>query len=89
VSSRWADEPVSCADPECPEPQPSAQPEADGDLRYYACACGMEFGYEVARQDAGACQLGIPEQVRRAASIEPGQPESGQPVFIGSIGRRP
>ncbi len=85
MTDRWVDEPVSCGDPECPELQPSAQPEADGDLRYHACACGFEFGYEMAGQDedAGACSLGVPEAVRRRASVPP-----QEPVFL-QIGRRP
>jgi hypothetical protein len=86
VADRWVDEPVPCFDPEC---SGQAEPEADGDLRYHACAaCGFEFGYEQAgEQDAGACSLGISEEVRRAASIAP--PQEKQSVFLGTIGRRP
>jgi hypothetical protein len=88
MADRWVDEPVPCFDPECAEDGGMGFPEADGDLRYYACPeCGMEFGYEQVRQDAGACQIGIPEEVRRAASIAPAQ--DPQPVFLGTIGRRP
>jgi hypothetical protein len=83
----WSDEPVPCFDPECAEAGGVAEPESDGELRYYACTtCGYEGGYEQVRQDAGACSLGIPEEVRRAASPAP----EPQPVFLGSmIGRRP
>jgi rubredoxin len=85
VSERWVDAPVPCHDPECGG---TAEPESDGELRYHACTtCGYEFNYEQASQDAGACQIGVPEDVRRAASIEPRLPD--QPVFIGTIGRRP
>lgn len=86
MSELWADEPVRCLDSECPQPQPSAQPEADGDLRYYACLCGQEFGYQRAGQADATCAAGVPEEVRRAASFGSGQPA---PVFLGSIGRRP
>jgi hypothetical protein len=93
VAERWVDAPVTCGDPECPESQPSAQPEADGDLRYYACLCGYEFGFEKAAPAEGNCSLGVPEEVRRAVSIEPGSsapPQGPQPVFLGTtIGRRP
>jgi hypothetical protein len=88
VADRWVDEPVPCHDPECAEDGGVAEPESDGELRYYACArCGYEFGYQMARQDAGTCSLGVPEAIRRAASIEPAQ--EPQPVFLGTIGRRP
>jgi len=97
VSGRWVDEPVTCRDPECLYPQPSAQPEADGPLRYYACPCGYEFPAEMAGQDAGSCQLGIPEGIRLrvSASQPPGVVtiDSGaerRSVFLGvKIGRRP
>ena len=85
---RWVDEPVPCGDPECAEVYGSmAEPESDGELRYYACiTCGYEFGYEMTRQPEGTCQLGVPEEVRRIASREPAQEQ--QPVFLGAIGRR-
>lgn len=91
MTQRWVDEPVPCLDPECAEQGGMAEPESDGDLCYYACSrCGYEGGYEQVRQDAGACALGIPEEVRRLASpVPPAQP-AGQPVFLGTtIGRRP
>jgi len=88
VADRWVDEPVPCGDPECAETGGMAEPESDGELRYYACvACGYEFGYEMTRQPEGTCQLGVPEEVRRIASRVPVQ--SPQPVFLGTtIGRR-
>lgn len=86
MSGQWVDEAVRCGDPECELEQPSAQPEADGDLRYYACRCGFEFGFERDAPQEGACSLGVPEDVRRKASIDP-TPQ--QPVFLGTIGRRP
>jgi hypothetical protein len=87
VTDRWVDEPVPCGDPECAEKGGLGFPEADGELRYYACTtCGYEFGYEMTRQPEGTCQLGIPEEVRRIASIVPAQEK--QPVFLGTIGRR-
>jgi hypothetical protein len=98
VTGAWADEKVPCMDPECRYPQPSAEPEADGPLRYYACPCGFEFGYSAAAPEAGSCALGVPESVRRALSIAgrsagipvPALTEEGRKVFLGpSIGRRP
>lgn len=88
MADRWVDEPVPCGDPECTG---MAEPEADGELRYYACTtCGFESGYEMTRQPEGTCQLGVPEDVRRLASVPPAQQSAGQPVFFGtSIGRRP
>jgi hypothetical protein len=63
-----------------------AQPEQDGDLIYYACGCGYEFGYQrVAQEQDNACQLGVPEEIRRAAS--PPDPGPGLPLL--QIGRRP
>jgi hypothetical protein len=83
----WIDTRVSCGDPECAEPQPSAEPESDGDLRYYACLCGYEFGHQkAAPASQDTCAAGVPEHVRRAVSVDP---EPGQPVFLGSVGRRP
>jgi hypothetical protein len=89
MPDRWVDEPVPCLDPECAEAGGMAEPESDGELRYFACStCGYEGGFEMARQSEGTCQLGISEDVRRAASFEPRQ--DPQPVFLGTtIGRRP
>ena len=100
MADRWVDEPVTCGDPECAEAtgQKTAMPESDGELRYYACTeCGYESGYEQARQDAGACQLGVPEEVRLrySASQPPGvmtlvSGDERRSVFLGTtIGRRP
>lgn len=78
-----------CTDSECAG---IAEPEEDlaegGVLRYFVCrTCETEFGYELVRDEAaaGSCSLGIPEGVRRAASLEP----ASKGVFIGQIGRRP
>lgn len=87
MSGRWVDEPVPCLDPECAEAGGMAEPESDGELRYYACAvCGYEGGYEQTAPAEGNCQLGVPEEVRRIASVPP--PQDPQPVFLGTIGRR-
>lgn len=94
----WSDEPVPCGNPECAERGGMADPESDGELRYYACTrCGYEFGYEQASRPEGACQLGVPEEVRRSLSIAgrsidipvPELTEEGRKVFLGAIGRRP
>jgi hypothetical protein len=78
-----------CLDSDCAG---VAEPEEDsaegGMLRYFTCSrCGMEFGYELVRDEdaAGNCSMGIPESVRRVASVPP----EGKGVFIGQIGRRP
>lgn len=84
MTERWVDEPVPCLDPECAESGGMAEPESDGELRYYAClTCGYEGNYEMTRQPEGNCSLGIDESVRRRASVPP-----QEPVFLGTIGRR-
>jgi len=81
------DAPADCRDPECPYPQPSAQPELDGDWLFYACPCGYEFPGGRIGQAEGTCAAGVPEAVRRAASVKP---LAAPPVFLGTtIGRRP
>ena len=78
-----------CADSDCGG---IAEPEEDlgegGILKYWVCRkCQMEFGYHLVKDEAaaGTCSMGIPEPVRRAASVAP--PQS---VFLGStISRRP
>lgn len=79
-----------CLDSDCGG---TAEPEDElaegGTLRYYVCLrCEMEFGHELKRDEAvaGSCSLGIPEGVRKAASLAP----QDQGVFLGAtIGRRP
>ena len=62
MSESWVEETRSC--PGCGS---EAEPEDDGEVRYWACPeCGYEFGYLLVRQD-NECQLGVPVQVRRAA----------------------
>jgi hypothetical protein len=80
VAGTWVDGPVSCYDPECPG---KAEPESDGDTRWYGCTkCGFEFGHQVVRSpDAGTCAIGVSAETRRAV------PASG-PVLL-QIGRRP
>ncbi len=81
---------VRCADPEC---SGAAEPEQDGEHAYYECAdCGYVFGFtrtSPALQPAGACAVGVPEDIRRAAS----QPmtnavAASSPLPLLSIGRR-
>lgn len=78
----WVDERVRCADPECSQEQPSAEPEQDGEARYYACPCGFEFGHNMVKAAEGTCAMGISEGARRVLN----GPQ--EPVFV-SIGRRP
>jgi hypothetical protein len=47
-----------------------AEPEQDGDLTYYACDCGHEFGYQRVQQEQdSSCQLGVPEEIRKGYSL--------------------
>lgn len=75
---------------ECPSCGESAEPEQDGDVSFYVCGCGMEFGYTVVSEDP-SCQLGIPEEVRRGGTIPAGIAGSHDhpPVFLGQVGRQP
>ncbi len=85
-------ETTTCADPAC---NGRAEPEQDGDHTYFECPeCGYAFGFTrlstVAVQQDGACAVGVPEDLRRAAS----QPmtnalAASQPLPLLSIGRRP
>lgn len=67
-------------------------PEQEGDVIFYSCPCGMDFGYRVlpeSDQDP-SCQLGVPEEVRAAASFNFPVPVPNEPVFLGfEIPRRP
>ncbi len=76
-----------CGDPECGG---VATFEQDGDhCTYWACEeCGFEFGFEMLAQTDDSCQIGVPEQIRRAASM-PAQRvlDDGKPIL--QIGRRP
>lgn len=80
---------IPCFDPEC---EGIAEPEQDGDLLYFACTvCGSEFGWErIVIQTEPACQLGIPEDIRRAAMRNvpglDGAPKQGTPVTLGRKG---
>ncbi len=86
---------------ECPVCGSLCEPEVEGDLRWWECddegceAGGYQFGWErwLQPQD-DACSLGVPEDVRRAASrpMEAAQAQeaAAQPVSLGpTIGRRP
>lgn len=78
----WLEEKLTC--PNCGK---DAEPEGTTDLRWWECTdpeCGYEFGYARLPQPDSSCQLGVPAQVRRAASV-PQRPQ----VFIPTIGRRP
>ena len=76
----WLDEAVDCS---ICLGKGTAEPEQDGDVLLYACTdeeCGAEFGYQRVTQPQATCAAGLP------VSVE--QPATGQPVFIGSIGKR-
>ncbi len=64
---------VPCYDRDCPG---VAEPEQDGDHHYYTCIdCGFAFGWQLIRPTtADTCAAGIPEQVRRTASLTPPAP---------------
>lgn len=85
-------ETVPCADPGC---RGRAEPEQDGDHTYFECEeCGYAFGFTrsetvLAYRDDN-CAVGVPEDIRRAAS----QPmtnalRASDPLPLLSIGRRP
>lgn len=81
---------VPCSDPGC---SGRAEPEQDGDHTYFECVkCGYCFAFQrldtIAVNPDGACSVGIPEDVRRAAS-EPMTKAlaASQPPLL-SIGRR-
>lgn len=60
-----------CRDPEC---SGVAEPEVDGAYRYLECVeCGYQFAYERVDLPDDTCGLGVPEEIRRMASIEPGR----------------
>jgi len=71
---------------ECPSCGGLALPEQDGECLWLACStCDYEFGYQLLSKPDGACQLGVPAQVRGQFQAPP---PSGK-VFLGTIGRRP
>lgn len=61
---------LPCANPDCDNEY--VEPEADGDVTYHECeVCGYAWGYERLQERTrieGACALGVPESLRRAAS---------------------
>lgn len=83
MSLPWVERCEPCMDEDC---EGIAEPEQDGDIRYWACTrCGTEFGYQrVSQPQPGACQLGLPEETRRALSKVPVQ---GRTFVV--IGKRP
>lgn len=79
-----------CADPRC---NGRAEPEQDGDHTYLECeTCGYCFGFEraetVAVNSEGTCSVGIPEDVRRAASRPMTNALAASQPPLLSIGRR-
>ncbi len=69
------------------EARPKRLPDLRAECRLYGLTPEDLLVYEMTRQPEGNCSLGVPEEVRRAASIAP--PQDPQPVFLGTtIGRR-
>lgn len=84
-------ESAPCADPQC---NGRAEPEQDGDHTYMECAeCGYAFGFTrvetVAVNPDGGCSVGVPEDVRRAASRPMTNALAATEPPLLSIGRRP
>lgn len=75
--------------PNCPyelDQQTLVEPELDGDLQYYECEeCGHTWGWKkIEATDPGSCSLGVPEDVRRRASVGMESTLSrGAPVIAG------
>lgn len=66
---------------ECPQCGGAAEPELAGDVTFFACSCGAEFGYQRVLQGP-ACAAGF------TLSEPPASPAG--PVFLGTtILRRP
>lgn len=82
---------VRCTDPEC---SGRAEPEQDGDYTYHECLeCGYAFGFQrietLVANPADHCSVGIPEDVRRAASRPMTKAlTASQPLPLLTIGRR-
>lgn len=89
---------------ECPICGEMAEPEIDGDHRYWECLSdeceagpGYAWGYERVEEGTrveGSCSIGVPESVRKAASAPMesviARERQAQPVNLGlTIGRRP
>lgn len=83
-----------CGDPECVDPitgaRSIAEPEQDGEHQYLSCAvCGFEYGWRLVQTSTdSACAIGVPEEVRKAASFNmeqalQEQEPKGVPVSIG------
>ena len=59
---------IHCIDAEC---DGTVEVEMDGDLTYNECdECGSTWGFMRVNSEGEFCQVGIPEQVRRAASSD-------------------
>lgn len=67
----------------CPSCGGRAEPEEEDGLTKYVCtACEYEFGFLQHAQVSGIdCQIGVPEDVRRAFSARP-EPLAGRSVDI-------
>lgn len=79
----------------CPSCGAQAEPEQDGDVTYFSCGCGMDFGYQVV-QSGDTCAAGIPlGQLATLGGMAEAEtdclvwgtkkPESESAVFLGSL----
>jgi hypothetical protein len=74
---------------ECPQCGEQAEPEEDGDVRFWVCSCGAEFGYQRSRQDDATCAAGlkISSMTPPGAALPGG---NGTHAYLGTtIRRRP
>lgn len=90
---------VACFDPECVDEDGNrsvAEPEQDGEHQYHHCTvCGYDFGFRkavptaVAVNSDGVCAVGVPEDLRRAASAAMQTAIAQDTGPLLQIGRRP
>ena len=87
MSVPGADDVTCCDNPDLVEP------DIDDETQYYECPwCGFSWGHkratDVTKVSGGSCQLGIPEEVRRAYSVSP-EEKTGAVSLGSSIPLRP
>lgn len=65
---------------ECPSCGHHAEPEQDGDVLYWACDCGFEFGHARVTQPEESCAAGIP--LAHLATLQGGPLTPGQEAAL-------